>query len=510
VIQAMEWPGVWNTANSSGSDMFFDDGLMKRYFDENFQLDDKSAVDFLLTFGMALSVATYTGQLTRYAPGAGRTIAFDPDTWGVAQLLNYKGPFGATFLRDVFHNGVIAEIGRKAGVVAGVPISYAPIGGNEYGLPTDQTRIILDALARNPHAVALALSDPVPKELQISYLLQGNSNPIAILYDHMNWDDDGEEFASLYKMGIDWCYENGDELRAFGMTQSLLDRTLNSEWHSYDTMTTVLAQDLADHHMADIHLSATDVPVGDAPGDYKVGFAGPLEVDGVRDLHLLIPKDDLESLFGLLTDHPQDEAIVLDAARDYQQQLILQNATISSNDPGARLEWAKQLGSFDGILMSAHGMERAADFDAANAGHQMVFKFIDSVVGVALAEHPVYGAGASFFLSGIDEATKPSFAVLVETADDEKAALQRTLHAAIVSGYYENDVRGPNGEALDPPASILVDGHLVPFLELQDPDKIRQFLIWVETDDTVDLIAGEAVDRADQARDNRVPPPVSR
>jgi hypothetical protein len=294
------------------------------------------------------------------------------------------------------------------------------------------------------------------------------------------------------------------------MTQSLLDRTLNSDWRTLDPMTTVLAHDLADHHMADLHLSAVGGFVGGDSGDYKVGWAGPMVVDGVSGLHLIIPKDDLESLFRVLSDHPQDEAVVLDAARDYQRELILENTKISSNDPRAVLEWAKQLGSFDGILMNAHGMELAEDFDADNAKHQVVFKFIDSVIGVAFAEHPVYGAGASFLLTGIDEATKPSFEVLVETADDEKELLQRTLHAAIVSGYYENGAIGPGGERLQPPASILVNGHLVPFLEIKDPDQLRQFVIWVETDDTVDLIAGEAVDRADQARDNRVPPPIPR
>jgi hypothetical protein len=210
VVQAMQMPGAYQ--NVTG---WNDNELMFKYFMDNVRLDEKDAMDFMTTFGMAVAVATYTGQLTRYSPGAEREIGHEPDVWAVAQLLAYKGPFGATFLRDVFQNGVIAEIGRSAGRLGGPdPWEMEIRIGGEDGITTDQTRLILDALARNPHAVALALSDPVPAELQISNLLQGNSNPIAILYDHMDWEDDGQEFARLYQTGIDWCYQNGEETRA--------------------------------------------------------------------------------------------------------------------------------------------------------------------------------------------------------------------------------------------------------------------------------------------------------
>jgi hypothetical protein len=37
---------------------------------------------------------------------------------------------------------------------------------------------------------------------------------------------------------------------------------------------------------------------------------------------------------------------------------------------------------------------------------------------------------------------------------------------------------------------------------------MRQYLIWVNTNSEVDKVAGEAFDRVDQARDNRVLPAV--
>jgi hypothetical protein len=500
VIQEMEMPGAYQNV-----DGWHDNDQWYKYFQAGVRLSDQDAMDFMTTFGMAVAVATYTGQLTRWAPGAEEKIGYDGDAWSVAQLLSYKGTFGATFLRDVFQNGVIAQIGREAGNMSGMKPweSEIRIGGDN-GINTDQTRLILDALERNPHAVALALSDPIPAELQISNLLQGNSNPIAILYDHMDWQDDGNEFASLYKTGVDWCYQNGDETRAYGMTASLIDRTINSDWRHLDPMTDALAHDLADHHMPDVFLSSTGAYPGGPSGDFQAGWVGQAEINGVTGLHLILDKGELVSLVRAMADQPSADEIFLQGARDYQGDLIRDHATQSSTADGQFL-WATQLGDFDGIVMNAHDLDLAADFDKDNLKHQIFFKFIESTIGVVGEGHPLASAGTSLIVNGIDEATKPSYDALLQSTDDEKELLIASTHAAIAAGYYENGALGPEGA---PPADLLVNGHLVPFTELKDPDKIRQFLLWVGTNEKLDHVAGEAFDRADQARDNRVYPAV--
>jgi hypothetical protein len=499
VIQAMQMPGAYQ--NVTG---WNDNELMFKYFMDNVRLEDKDAIDFMTTFGMAVAVATYTGQLTRYAPGTERKIGHDPDAWAVAQLLAYKGPFGATFLRDVFQNGVIAEIGRSAGSLGGPsPMDMEIQIGGENGISTDQTRLILDALARNPHAVALALSDPVPKELQISNLLQGNSNPIAILYDHMEWEDDGQEFAALYQTGIDWCYQNGEESRAYGMTASLIDRTINSEWRDLPPMTDALAHDLRDHHMPDLFLSATGAYSGGASGDFQVGWIGEAEVNGARGLHLILEKGELTELVQAMADQPSADQVFLAGAAEYQADLIRANTTEPSTS-GAPLLWATQIGDFDGIVMNAHDLDLAENFDRENRQHQVIFMFLDTAAGLVGGPE---GAGVGLLVSAVDEQTKPSFDAVVQSADSEKELIIATTHAAIAAGYYESGVLGPEGA---PPKELLVNGHLVPFTELRDPDKIRQFLLWVNTNERLDQVAGEAFDRADQARDNRAIPAVPR
>jgi hypothetical protein len=499
VIQEMEVPGGYSTV-----DGWHDNDQWYKYFRDGARLDDKDAMDFMTTFGMAVAVATYTGQLTRWAPGAEETIGYDGDAWSVAQLLSYKGTFGATFLRDVFQNGVIAQIGRNAGNLGLHPWESEIRIGGDHGISTDQTRLILDALERNPHAVALALSDPVPPQLQISNLLQGNPNPIAILYDHMDWQDGGKEFASLYKTGVDWCFQNGDEARAYGMTASLIDRTISSDWAHLDPMTDALAHDLADHHMPDLFLSSTGAYTGGESGDFQAGWIGYPEVDGVKGLHLILKKDELISLVRAMSDQPSADQIFLSGARDYQADIIRTHATEPAVS-GGNLLWATQLGDFDGIVMNAHDLDLAADFDRDNFKHQMFFKFIESTIGVVGEGHPVTSAGTTLLLSGIDEATKPSYDALVQSTDDEKELIIASTHAAIAAGYYENGVLGSAGA---PPPDLLVNGHLVPFTELKDPNKIRQFLLWVNTDEKLNQVAGEAFDRADQARDNRVYPAV--
>jgi hypothetical protein len=491
VIQEMELPGAYQNVNG-----WNDNDRMFKYFQAGVRLDDKDAMDFMTTFGMAVAVATYTGQLTRWAPGAEEKIGYDPDAWSVAQLLAYKGQFGATFLRDVFQNGVIAQIGREAGNTSGLkPWAQEIRIGGEHGITTDQTRLILDALERNPHAVALALSDPVPKELQISYKLEGNSNPIAILYDHMDWQDGGKEFASLYQTGIDWCYQNGEAERAYGMTASLIDRTIDSDWRHLDPMTDVLAHDLKDHHMADLFLSAT--------GAYGETSVGAYEVNGVNALHLVLDKDDLTQLVRAMADRPEADAVFLQGARDYQAELIRLHTTEPAIPGKTDLVWASTIGDFDGIVMNAHDLDAAEDFDKDNKAHQIFFRFVESTIGVVV-EGPE-GAAAHVLVGAIDDATKPSFEALVQSADDEKEVLISTTHAAIAAGYYENGVLGPDGA---PPGELLSNGHLVSLSELKDPHKIRQYLIWVNTNSDLDKVAGEAFDRVDQARDNRVYPAV--
>jgi hypothetical protein len=493
VIQAMEWGPI---LSGSTSDAFYDNELANELMLDGYELD-RDPLELLSGFSMALASATYAGRLTRETE---RALAYDEDSWAVAQLLHGNHVFGAEFLRDIFHSGVVAEIGRRSVISFGGGAdmtSYAPIGGTRGdGIPTDQVQLILDALERNDEAVALALTDPVPEQFQIGLYLEGRDNPLEILYDtNRFWDDDGERLSRMYDSGVAYAHANGDLERAYQMTDTLIDRTLHSE-ENHEVMTEALARDLADHHMENIHLSST------------ASFSGAaqwIDVDGSGSEYdnayrLMFDKSDLTDLLREFSDNDEANETVLSAARDYQAHLILENTTHPAGDG---VVWAKQIGGFDGVLMNANDLERFEDFDADNARHRAAFSFLSSVTGAVQSLHPA-GAAAGIVtgpvLTAFEGATGPSLEDLIERNDGAREAITNQMHAAIVTGYHENGLL--HGDAA-PPASILVNGHLIDVRGDITPEQLNQLLSWMENNGHVGDVVGDVFREADQARDNR-------
>jgi hypothetical protein len=505
VIQAMEWPTIWHSATDPYSDPYFDAGLMQKIDGQRFKLDDHDAVDFLLTFGMALSVATYTGQLSRWAPGAEEEIAYNPDTWGTAQLLSYKGPFGATFLRDVFQNGVLAEIGRHAGVMPGTPVSYAPIGGND-GLPTDAQKLIMDALERNPHGAALALSTPLPQQFQISYLLQGQSDPIRILYEHGTFKDGGEQFARVYTAAVNWFHHDAsatgdeaqrlDDLRAANsMTLTLADETLHSTWQHVDPMDGALAHDLIDHHLDDLVWSA-----GREVSDPKViGW-----VDTHAGNRLLFSLEGERDLIKKIAEHPDLDKTFLEAAAGHQAELI--HAHTAAPPTAENSAWMNQVVGFNTVVMNAHDVHFQDQFEASKKTHELIFKLVHGTVG-ALAkagsiEFPGSGAVIDIGIDTAKGATAPSQALLDQQKSHENGLVINSLNAAIATGYYDHHVieAAPPALRVDPddPRSPLKD-----YTTLNDPLDVADFHGWLYDDGSVQATMRELY-QSETATMNRI------
>jgi hypothetical protein len=491
VIQAMEW-GDALLQDGMPPDNGIDRDLALEFMLDDYHYDGDAA-DLLASFSTALASATYAGTLSRDTQ---RDIAYDEDKWGVAQLLT-KGTFGAEFLRDVFHSGVIEQIGMEGGNAnwgGHMSPGYFPIGGHgDHQLPIDQKQIILDALERNPEAIALSLSSPVPERFQFG-VLQGEDDPLKILYDHMPPDDDWEkQFARMYTTGVDWANDNHHFDQAYGMTESLVDRTLHSDWQK-DGMTEALANDLAAHHMENIHLSASAAMT---PG------AGNLDIDGVDKYRLIFDQRDLTDLMREFADHDEMNTTFLGAARDYQAHLILDH----TQQLDGKYAWTSQVGGFDSLLMNANDLDRLEDFDASNSRHKMVFSFVNSVTGAVQSLHPA-GAAAGIvtgpLISWADDATAPSISEVVDANQGARNALVNQMHAAIAAGYYENGHFDSPASA--PPSSIVENGHLIDIRHIgSGPEaeaKMRQLIAWLNDED-VNKVAGEAWDRADQARDNQ-------
>jgi hypothetical protein len=483
VIQAMEWGPI---LSGSTSDAFYDHELANDLMLDGYELD-RDPLELLSGFSMALASASYAGTLTRTTE---RTLAYDEDSWAVAQLLHGNHVFGAEFLRDIFHSGVVAEIGRRSVISAGGGAdmtSYAPIGGTRGdGIPTDRVQLILDALERNDEAVALALTDPVPEQFQIGLYLDGRDDPIEILYEtNRFWDDDGERLARMYETGQDyWRHPAHVDLeRANGMSLSLIDRTLNSEYEDLDRMTHVLARDLSEHHMESLHISAAAADLTDADG----GAPGWLDPEDGHRLNLNV--DQMTDLFREIGDVEEANETLLAGAAAYQADLIGDGAR-----SGEGFGWAREVGGFDAAVMAANDLENQEDFDASSERHRLVFSFLHNAT--SLIEHPGVGIPVGIGLDQLEHMTEPDIRDLIEKNGGAESAIMNQMHAAIVHGFEQN------GELTNIPARLADDdGHLRPYSSLDDYDR-AYFNRWASTNGDIDLVVREAFQNADQTRDN--------
>lgn len=491
VIQAMEWGDRLNGIGGP-SDSNVDSELARDLGLDGYTYDG-DPIELLSSFSMALATATSAGTLSRTTE---RNLAYDEDSWAVAQLL-HEGRFGAEFLRDVFHSGAVAEIGRRSVTEGAYPIGYSPIGGTRGdGIETDQVALIMDALERNPEAAALALSSDVPEEFRIGVYLVDEPDPLKILYEqNRHWDDDAEQLARMYDAGIEYANHNDKLDQAYRMTESLVDLTLHGE-EDHDVMTESLARDLAAHHMENMHVSATGGFSTEAQW-IDVDGGGPAYDEAYR---LMFGKEDMTELLREFSDNDEANETFLAEARDYQAQLILDNTREPAGDS---VVWAKQLGGFDGIVMNAYDLEQFEDFDADNTRHKVVFSFLNSVTGAVQSLHPA-GAAAGIatgpILSFAESASAPQLDAVVGENDRAREALLGQMHAAIAAGYYENGLLGGEGA---PPGDIVENGHLVDFRERLDEETRNALIAWVENNDHLNDVAGGVFGEADQTLDNR-------
>jgi hypothetical protein len=483
VIQAMEWPKLWQLSGGSGSDPYLDTDLMQKLDEQGFQLDDRDAMNWLLSFGMVVGIATSTGQLSRYDPEAEEKIAYDPDTWGTAQLLNYKGAFGATFLRDMFQNGVIGEIGRHPDPFMEMPISRAPIGAND-GFSTDTRALIMDALERNPHGAALALSTPVPKQFLVSSLLADKSDPIQILYEVGSMQDDGDQLARVYTAGVNWFHDDaqlasydGDSTRAAddllhgnSMTLSLAQEAIHAPNH-LDTLDGAIADDLASHHLDSLFDSA-----GREQGGTEVGY-----VDTLHGNNLVFTIGGERDLLKTIAEHNSDaDKRLLDAAAGKQAQIIYDGTSAPYTQENG--EWVHKVAAFTAIEMNAHDMQLDDDFDDSKESHELIFKLVHGTVGLLAKAADVEVPGASLAvdigIDGLDHATAPSQALLDANKGTANGLLLDTMNASLASGYYDH------GLVAHAPSELLVDPHvergpLKDYTALKDPVIVGSYHQWM-------------------------------
>jgi len=453
VIQAMEWPGSYRDTGSY-SDGAQDTDLMYRYFSAGTKIDGNDAIGMLSAFSMAVSIATYTGQLTKYSPDAEKEIAGQDDTWATAQLIAGAGEhrFGATFLRDAFQSVVVTDIQHSAASLGGKPIiSYAPIGDHEPGaFPTDARTIVLQALLRNPHGAELALATPLPHDVFIpsSWGPVDTHNPVAVLYA-ADWQDHGKLFADIYKAATDYAQGQavvpGTSTEGNHITLQLADRIIHGYRGDLGPVTGAFVDDVVRHDHIQSLIEASGGAGAHEDSDPTAGFLDP------TTNRIYLNDDEMQHLFANLSHDHEADARLMHEIGDQQGAYIAKQ--VVEGDPKDAYDWGRKVGSFNQVLLNAHDLRAELDYEHAKEGQKLAILAITTPLHVLTRTARELAGGLG-----------PSHAHVTSENLEFKLQTVGTVDALVATGYHEY------GHLPDPQYKELLDGtHLKPYSSLEGP-----------------------------------------
>jgi hypothetical protein len=493
VIQAIEWAHVINNQLTIDQRVLTE---VAREWGEN-ELDKDPIRDLLAPFALALANATYSGRLSRTVEDE---IAHDDDTWATAQLL-HTGVFGTRFLLECFRTGVVDKIVehsryRSLGGLAEEP-QDAPFTlgrfweeGDHEGVDWDTKQLVLDALARNPDAAQAALTTPLQGVEPWDLFGQQHevTNPVRLLYDYGDFDDDGAAFGRAYDSAADDLFADPRDTVAVDrgnlLTLDVLDRVLHGDRDDLGGITDALARDLGDHHLEALHYDAAS----NHPADLDGGRAG--YVDPSLDHRIHLSRQELVDVLSAVTDREDAGRAFLDQAARYQAQTILA-ATQEPPTFHGDYSWAHRAGAFDKLLMEAGDVNRVDDFEHAKAQQQMVVGFVNDVVSLVKIP-PVADIAVHHGIDAIASDFGPSEDELLRDNDRAHALIQNGLTAAVVQGYADNGHLDLSGAE----QRHLVHGNQLARYNTLEGIPRGRFEDWMSNDPEVNRIIHEAMQDA--------------
>jgi hypothetical protein len=485
VLQAMTDPkGVLNLPLMSDQ-IRRDLAFLYTEEDYDWEYDRDKALEILGAFSIMLASATTS---TRLDPSVRQALAYDGDRWALGQLV-HEGRFGTEFLKDLFHSGVIAWIDAGMDDPRGVSMMPDPLDEGPTLVSDDHMLLIMEALARNNEASALALTEPIPEQFRQSLADYdiGERDAIKILYDHGDWNDRGQAFADVYRSGTDFLWANRDDgdnlVLGHELSQQLIDRTLDPLRWEIPTLTHALAQDLALHHMEDLQRGAfsnvqLDPDAGGLAGKITVGST---EVsDGV---FLQLGNNELEDLLRTISEHDESYDVFLGGAADFQREWVADHVGTPTDTT-----WAGEVGAFNGVVMNAADLERFEDFDSDNSAHRTFFSFVNA--GVGLIPNPLISTGGGVVVSIVEGQTGPDAGALIGENDDARQVMLNTAHSKVALAYFEAGLI----DTPPPPVEVDEDGR-------PTADYISDLANWT-TSDEVHRVIAPAVREMDRAWGN--------
>jgi hypothetical protein len=492
VIQAMEWtPGM--NVGGSYSDSFVDWELGQKLYMDGYRLpDDVDPVELLGIFSMTLALATTSGRVARDVE---HDIAWDEDSWAVAQLL-HEGQFGANFLKEAFQSVVVDDIVRAAARSGSDMTSYMAIGGTDGEGPeisTDRRSLVLNAMLRNPEGAALALSTELPQEVYVSGRWAVETrDPIAVLHA-ADWEEDGRLFADIFREATTWAQseaaEPGTSRQANAITLQLIERVSNDLRGDLDAVTDALAADIADYHVRS--LFEMDLAYSGESGD-TVG-KGLLDLTSDR---IVLDARQVEELVSAMSEREEADRIFVKGLADGQASYL---AEMVRDHPEDGEVWGAQVGALNQYVLNAHDLERTIEFGEASTNQKIGISLLGATL-TGLTEGTPFGVLTGPATTLIDVATAPSELDLDNANFADKLDSRETVRALIATAFHEyGDVPGPTGEQ---GRYLLENGHLIAYSDDVPPAVRNEFNQWVTAALARDERLEDAIAHALQAMDD--------
>lgn len=456
--------------------------------------------DLLAPFSVALADATSAGVVTRTIE---QKIASSEDSWSTAALLSQGDHFGTPFLLDCFKSGVVDKIAQDSpyhilGNPGGppLPVEFTLGWTGDHPLPNDTKEIILAALARNPEAASLALTQPIDVRAANEYGQWSDvKDPLQLVYQYGHFDDNGTAFGKTYAAAT--AYLNGDtsqdhtlpfphaDYTAGQLTQNALVQMLSDDHDGMSGFKNGLATDLSLHHMGDLYDSALRNLPNSGPEGIQLQGLESVANSQVPPGQLELSRDALIKVIDHLSGDDTAFSTFVHGSAAYQGALIDAN-TRTLPDPGSSPEWATKIGAFDSALLNGADIHSVEDFDAASERHQLVADFFkEAANGVVAIEDPIAEAAVHTGIGSVIDSVfpGPDAHEVVWKSFDQHQSMQNSLQAAVTAGYAKHDLI-----PTPPPGDIVVNGHVVAFDSLPTGgDAQTQYAAWMHHDSVMKI-----------------------
>ena len=535
VIQALEYaPQLAGGTYAAGDQVRRDIAQTLLGQQPGFQYGGDPVEDLLAPFAQALAVATFGGTLSRERQ---RELASDPDTWAVSTLLSHDGRYGKAFLLDMFDAGVVDRIAaeNKGGAPAGdggFPLGAADGSG---GLPADTKVIVLEALARNHDAAAVAFTRELPP-LELRSPADGSAvtvtDPLRLMLEFGVYGDQGHALGEAAASAVDGLHDDKQHGDANRITNRLVHEVIQGRDDLGAIRDGVARVVATPDVMDDLHRSAAGDharPDWDPDRDGVLGRANGDRID--------LSTAQVQELLGELSERDVARDRLLDGVSRYQEaeirdphghpgriddfnRLLVEGVSDSRDEqpppqappenvtappappapeaPQPTAPAAPATPAPEGTTAPPAGEPEAAPAPGS-----------ESVPASSGGSAPP----AAWDDASLADAAAPPGAPL-DLDSDQAEELRSRLSMAVVSGYYElgelgteDEIRAeirrlPETEGFEPKPFFDRNGHILSY-DAMDTDQRLTFEAWLETE-RVQAVVGEAIEAAEGGLDARL------